>query len=276
MLLGVINKYEKTQWRLKMDMRKREIIYELAKGVQGRIKAQSYGHMRKKLISKQGISEIALYSAVADHLEENDIHPSKYIDDMQSLLELISENMFIIKTDNRFTYLRNRFASINMENSPESKGQFLCSRCFTTKQDKERAPHANYKHSCATCYKSLAKENSQRYQERKKKEKVEEIAKPTVEPVEPVELSTPAFSTQEEAPTMSTQQAMIPTDTNPFIEIESLTGDSSETIVSLSCKTLDLSKLLLHIDSFLIIPDDQEKEVVTEKKQEAIEEAIEE
>ncbi len=75
---------------------------------------------------------------------------------------------------------------------------------------------------------------------------------------------------------MSTQQAMIPTDTNPFIEIESLTGDSSETIVSLSCKTLDLSKLLLHIDSFLIIPDDQEKEVVTEKKQEAIEEAIEE
>ncbi len=251
-----------------MDMRKKEIIYELAKGVHGQIKPQIYGHIRKRLMGKQGISEIALYSAVADHLEENDIHPAKYVDDMIILLELISENMFIIKTDDRFAYLRDRFASISMEDSPESKGQFLCNRCFITKHDRERAPHKHYKTSCEPCYRLLSKESSKRYQEKRKLKQTEEVLHPKVEEVEEVELHTP---TELEAPTMTTQQVLAPTPTEPFIEVESLTGDGSEVIVSLSCKTLDLSKLLLHIDPFLIAPDTKKSEQSVESQEEAAE-----
>ncbi len=250
-----------------MDLNKKEIIYELAKGVHGTTKAQTYGHIRRRLMEKQGISEIALYSSVADHLQENDIYPGNYIGDMKILLELISENMFVIKTDDRFSYLRDRFASISMENSPEAKGQFLCARCFTVKNNKDRAPHKNYKTSCEPCYRALSKESASRYQKKIKSQKTEEVPIPKPEKVEE---NKPVFVPVEETPPVSAEEAMIPKNTTPFIEIESLTADSSEAIVSLSCKTLDLSKLLLHIDPFLIVPEEKNKE--TEEKTEEAEE----
>ena len=129
-------------------MKKMDIIYVLAKGVYEITGPQSYGHIRRGLIDSQGVSEIALYSAVADHLEENDIDPKNYISDMLDLVKETSKNLFFIKMDDRYHYLLDRFESLSLTNSPEKQGKFLCMRCFTLKKDSERSKLKNYKNCC--------------------------------------------------------------------------------------------------------------------------------
>ncbi|QQX82695.1 hypothetical protein JK628_23065 (plasmid) [Shewanella sp. KX20019] len=65
---------------------KKEIIYELLKGVIEKVGRQNYGIRRRKLL-KSGVSEIALLSAVASHLDENDISSKTMIDDVLDLID---------------------------------------------------------------------------------------------------------------------------------------------------------------------------------------------
>ncbi len=262
-----------------MDLNKKEIIYELAKGVHSQVKAQAYGFIRRKLADKQGVSEIALYSAVAEHLEENDIHPSKYINEMIALIEGVSENLFMIKTDDKFSYLRSSFSAINLENSPESKGQFLCSKCYTIKQPKDLSPHKNYKHTCEPCYRDESKASAKRYQ-KKIKEQPPKVPIPNREP-------NPAMEQQAQPQNLATEPATAPPATitpeptfelaniNPFLEIESITGDSSATIVSVSCDTSALLKMLQILDPY-VVPTKKEEPKAQEPKEDKQEEEQEE
>ena len=249
-----------------MDLNKKEIIYELAKGVHGLVTPQSYGATRRKLIERQGISEIALYSAVAEHLEENDIHPSKYVNEMLELLQDISDNLFVIKTKDNYTFLRSSFSAISLENSPESKNKFLCNKCFTIKNENEKCKKPNYKNCCTPCYKDEAKASSKRYQQRVKEQSVKteeeslslEADSIAEEPAQELEQSTQIIA----APSLSVN-------TTPFIEIESLTGDGKESIVSLSCKTMDLHRLLSLIEPLMVLPVEPKLAVTPENKEKA-------
>ena len=268
-----------------MDLSKKEIIYELAKGVHGQLAPQSYGAMRRRLTDSQGVSEIALYSAVAEHLEENDIHPSKYVTDMWQLLLGTSDNLFFLKTEDRFSYLRNAFSSINMDNSPESKGQFLCMKCYTIKSNPERCGRKNYKNVCSPCYKAESKMASRRYTEKKKIEKQEQALNPTPEPkpepkpepeliseLEPVSVPEPLSVTEPQIPAQQVYaQTMKSIEVEPYIEIESITGDGNDTIVSITCDTLKLAELLLLLDPFLTSP--KKRQAKAEAEAEAQEKA---
>ncbi len=247
-----------------MDLNKKEIIYELARGCHSKTTPQTYGAIRRKLIDRQGISEIALYSAVAEHLEENDIHPTKYIDEMCALLAEVSDNLFAIKTNDNYSFLRSSFSAINLEGSPESKGQFLCNKCFSVKNSSDRCEKPNYKNSCTPCYKEESKKSAKRYNERKKLKKAEDKLNGVNEP-EPEPETEPTNTTQPEQETQFRPQPAL----NAFIEIESITGDSSETIVSISSKTLHLSKLLLLLDPYILVPIEKQSTLEKEVKNEA-------
>ena len=245
-----------------MDLNKKEIIFELAKGVHSNVSAQAYGFIRRKLIEKQGISEVALYSAVAEHLQENDIDPSRYTTDMIQLLKDISENLFAIKTNDNYSYLRSSFSAINLEGSPESKGQFLCNKCFIVKDGKDRCPKENYKNSCDNCYKEESKKSATRYQQRQRDKKKEEKNSPPPEPTEPTEeVKAPEAAQQPQSPPQQSIEHM-----DPYIEIDSLTGDASSTIVSVSCDTISLSKLLLLLDPYIITPKKPEPKPTPESE----------
>ncbi len=264
MILNAINVNTIKQKELTMDLNKKEIIYELAKGVHGLLTPQSYGATRRKLIEKQGISEIALYSAVAEHLEENDIHPKKFVNEMLELLQDISDNLFVIKTKDNYAFLRSSFSAISLENSPESKNKFLCNKCFTIKNENEKSKKPNYKNCCTPCYKNEAKASSKRYQEKVKQQSVkteEESLEADSIPESPVQ--------EPQQPTHPIAAPLANVNTTPFIEIESLTGDGRESIVSLSCKTMDLHRLLSLIDPLMILPTEPKSEATPENEEKA-------
>ena len=249
-----------------MDLNKKEIIWHLAQGVTSRVNPVAYSHIRRKLMEKQGVSEIALYSAVAEHLEENDIHPESYIDEMQTLMNEVSENIFFIKTSDEYSYLRRSFGAISMEGSPESKGEFLCIKCYAIKSSSERSTKPNYKNCCQQCYKAAAKESSIRYAQKQKEKKAELANAPTQDNTTPIN-EQPQNQTQ--TPDVQTVVSTQPDPTfAPFLEIESLTGDASVVMMSLSCNTTDLSKLLSLIDPFIVPPEEKEFDKPIENKAE--------
>ena len=157
-----------------MDLNKKDIIYQLAKGVHSKMKPQAYGRLRGRLTENQRVSEIGLYSAVAQHLEENDIDPNNYIDDMVGLLADVSHNVFVLKTDDKYHFLKKEYTAVSMSNSAESQGKFLCNKCFTVKNSEERCERPNYKNSCNDCIKIESRETAKRSAQNKKKKQLEE------------------------------------------------------------------------------------------------------
>lgn len=136
----------------------KEIIYQLAKFVQKTMVPQSYGRKRTKLTSN-GFSEIALYSAVARHLEENEIKPINYVKSMLNLIDGCSSDAFYPKHANDYHYLRGQYHDLRNGNlqlheakSPEQRGMFLCNKCFLVRNDKERSKAKNYKNTCQPCH----------------------------------------------------------------------------------------------------------------------------
>ena len=235
-----------------MNMNKKDIIYKLAKGVYEKMSPASYGHARRKLIENQGVSEIALYGAVADHLEENDIPPEKYIDDMHELYNLGANNIFDLRNEDKFSFLSGRFSTISIDNSPESNGKFLCIKCYNVKNDNERSDKPNYKNCCQVCYKTNSREKSKQYAANKKLREAEKSNddKKSVSVVEEQLIVEPP----EVAPLMAEL-----VQEKPYIEIETISGDSTSVIVGINCKTMDLSKFLLLIDPFVLPSEPKNK-----------------
>lgn len=153
-------------------MLKSEIITVLAKGVADRYRNPTkYARMRSK-ITKNNFSEVALYSAMADHCEENDIEPRKMIESMYDLLEGITMNAFFIKTSNEFSWLRASFHDVQHGDltkgepkSPEQRGKFLCNQCFIVLDKKDLNPNKNTPFTCRACIRKTSLKN---YHKKKK------------------------------------------------------------------------------------------------------------
>ncbi|MCX8779141.1 hypothetical protein NOK93_25855, partial [Vibrio parahaemolyticus] len=140
-------------------MEKKQAIHELAKGASAAIGNVRYGRIRKKL-DRNGLSEIGLFSVVADHLEEHDIKPVNYISQMATLLDGLERNPFFFNTaeGKEFKFLRHQESLIkhgdltrSEPKSAEQKGSFLCNRCFYIKMSVERSSSKSMKHTCKSC-----------------------------------------------------------------------------------------------------------------------------
>ena len=240
-----------------MDMDTRDIIYRLAKGLYSKLNKRSYGVLRKRL-DKNGFSEIALYSAVARHLDENDIKPESFIDDLEILLRGCGDNPFFPKVDNGFSFLAGQYydlrhgdLSTGGAKSAEQRGRFLCNNCFLIKEAKEHSKRKNYANSCNACYlqmaRDYAKSKSRKNQQARQQESAapEAVAEPEIVAEPEVVTETPKVKAVRPIRPQETAMAELVLD-NPekLAKIEEIAGDQHATIVQLSCKTENLHKLL--------------------------------
>lgn len=217
-------------------MEKKQAIHELAKGASSVIGNVRYGRIRKKL-DKNGLSEIGLFSVVADHLEENYIKPVNYISQMAALLDGLERNPFFFNTSEgkEFKFLRHQESLIkhgdltrSEPKSAEQKGSFLCNRCFYIKMSVERSSSKSMKHTCKPCI-----ADAQRRYIKEKQDKPEQI-----EPVTQVLAPVPAEQT-------SNQEELKAKDFSS-LQIVELNGDADMTIISLNltCNTMDIGDVM--------------------------------
>ena len=154
----------------------KDAITELARATIRSINPTSYGRMRTKL-NKQGFSEVAIYTEIAQHCVDNDIDPSSMSKETLNYLEGCALNVFHPKVSNEFSFLRGKFHKLRHgdidkgeQKSPEQKDQFLCNACFEVKPGKLRCRSKTEKHTCTTCKAAKSKAyNARKAQEKKAK-----------------------------------------------------------------------------------------------------------
>lgn len=206
-------------------MEKKEIIYELAKGIQCEIigNGAKYAGYRRKL-RKNGISEIGLYSTIAEYLEENDIKPEKFLDETMYAINELCKNPFAIKTDNNLAYLYNRYESLKF--NAVDKTRFLCNKCFHVKAVGELPGTPNYPHTCKTCIAKLSKDHykNKKQQEPEKPQVPQEVKEAKEEIAQVIVCNEPIESFG--------------------LEIDTISGDGDVTMVNLMVPTQHLSKFL--------------------------------
>ena len=217
-----------TLHRRGITMDKKDIIHELAKGVQQtRFKgAQAYGRMRTKL-RKQGISEIGLYSVVAEHVEENSLAPNKFVVDLHEIMKELAKNPFAVKNNNEYSYLFGRYESIKISRMDNIK--FLCNRCYRVFNNELRIQESSY--TCKDCH----QRNNKGYYEASKSRGDT--------------LSLPNKTTHNEVkhtePTPTIPQCVLMEPEHAFkIAIDSIAGDAETTMISISVATSHLADLL--------------------------------
>ncbi len=238
----------------------KDVIYELAKAVIDKKKGVSYGRIRSKL-TKQGFSEIALYSAAARHCEENFIPPSKYTKDMIILLEGCGRDILLPKTHNDYHYLRGQYHDIrhgdlsrDEAKSPEQRGLFLCNTCFLVLDGKLRSKNKNEQHTCGTCKQAKSKEKNQ---ERASRSKVDNL--PEIDLVPESECSKSVLVPAQETNNMTEANKQIETRTfanvvnnqtiksEDRIKVSEVIADENGATVTINCSTSSLHIVLASV-----------------------------
>ena len=254
-----------------MEMTKMDIMGKLGEGVQHSMTPPAYAAIKRNLIEKQGVSEIALYAAVADHLEENDIDPDLYCKDAIELFQKCSKDIFILKTEDKFDYLRNSFSTISMEGSPESRGEFFCNKCFKVKKADEKSKKPNYKNACNDCAVKASRDSVKNaYQKKLQREK--DLKESKEQAFTPADTADTAEAAEPKEPLVSLEmvrQIIAETqleklDCDPYIKLDTVTADPSGALVSISCDTRNLSKLLILLDPYQLPAEPKNEEEILE------------
>ena len=235
-------------------MDKKEIIYQLASNIQLNelVPAVRYGAIRRK-IKANGISEIAFYSAVADHLIENDIHPTRFVKDTARILEEIAENPFVLKTDDTFFFLGQQFENIKLSGLDDKK--FLCNKCFLVKSKSEIAGHKNYPNTCRKCVNEMT---AARARQNSKKKREIKSAKPVPKQEPPKE-----YIVEVDQSDFINNEAVIMTE--PYLEVESILGEKGYAAVTVKLPVTKIPEFFQTIQPAI-------KEIQEETQQETTEE----
>ncbi len=234
-------------------------IYALAKATQ-ELPAFSkirYTQILKRVV-KNGFSEIALYKAVTDHCDENDISYEDMAEDMHNLLVGCAENVFFPKMDNNFGYLRGmyhdlRYGDLSRDEPKcaEQRGLFLCGRCYTIKDENLRSNKKSDKRSCKDCANAAANLANKRSTEKKRaqlssKEAPEPMPhqQPLITPeeaVEMVEVNT--------APVQKREPVVIDDSRIEGIKVKEVMADANGATITIECETASLGEVLMAVQS---------------------------
>ncbi|GAB2639621.1 hypothetical protein [Vibrio panuliri] len=112
---------------------------------------QKYRRVFNKL-QRHGYAETSLYRVVAQHCEENDVHPDNMLKEFCSAIEAAEKNALALHNTSKYYFLEGSVSEIKM--TKEDRELFMCPDChhITNKQRK----HANYG-TCDPCGKARAK-----------------------------------------------------------------------------------------------------------------------
>ncbi len=241
-------------------MEKKEIIYQLAKGIIEKFGRVRYSSMRRRL--KKNISEIALYSAVADHIEENGIKPETMIESLSGFINELGDNPFAVRTNDEFFFLSKLWGDLSISNNPPEDLKFLCPYCYTILPLSKKSKRSSYSSACACCGERESRHSAN---ESYKRSKIKKAAAPVVAS-SPVVTSEPLIEEVAENPIKQEPfiPESIPEALEPFITINNMMGNSSSGMdIELKIKFSDTMRFLNLINDFVI--EESNKEDLGEK-----------
>ncbi len=220
------------------------------------VSRMKYSHVIKRVV-KNGFSEIALYKAVVDHCDENDIKYASMGSDMWTLLQGCAENVFFPKMDNEFSYLRGmyhdlRYGDLNRDEPKcaEQRGLFLCGRCYLIKEDTMRSSKKSDKRSCRMCANDAANAANKRSVAKRIKAVPSNIVSPE-EAVQhlPQEESKPM--THVEPVPAATTATFIPASEARIegIKVKEVMADANGATITIECETASLGEVLMAVQS---------------------------
>ncbi|TMX65674.1 hypothetical protein DA097_10755 [Vibrio rotiferianus] len=127
----------------------------LAKATQTHIGLCAYARVVNGL-SRNGFSEIGLYSAVVNKCSQIGKDPSVQFKDMAEILQGCAKEADFPSYYTKFGYLDDACLIRHSPHSPEQMGMFLCRKCRLVKSPSERPKKSKLKNTCHLCVNSTA------------------------------------------------------------------------------------------------------------------------
>lgn len=260
---------------MSFEMDTKTYMCELLKGVIALYPdPASYGRSCRNRLARAGLSEMEILRQFAYHGEENCIEPQKLVKDARDFIEDFSRNQFVLKTDNRWSFLPKSLGEFQKTKFDDT--HFICTSCFTMFPMSEKYGKTS---RCSECDKVEQKKYIERKQDKKKnkpdsddndthvkgflKHQGNSDAKQP-ESVQENVIDTELETTNQE-PIKHVSEVVEVVKPHPMSEvleslkraitIEEFTGGRESALLTIGVKTKDLSKFLEFLDPIINHPE---------------------
>ncbi len=246
----------------KKELNTKDLMCELFKGLVNQYpSASDYGRSVRGRLARANLSELQILRFFSYHCEENGINPDAMFVDLRDFVEQFSRNQFILKTDNRWSFLPGKLPEYYR--TDYDTNNFICTRCFAFLDIGNKTQSGGH---CVDCNKL---ESQAYYQKKKKlkkaeaeKKKAEEAELAEFEPkpefvirpaLEPRPAPEPKPAPVEPAPVVHVVPEVVKPEPEiePFINLEEITGGQGGIIISLSVDACELSQFLKIVDPYI-------------------------
>lgn len=214
----------------------KDIMAELHKAANEKFNTpQLYFHRVTKPLKAAKLSENSIYRLVAEYCVENEIAPSRMVEDTVWLLTELSKNLLVVRTSDRFFWLAKHINELKYTEHDDN--HFICNSCHYIKRETQRYGSAKM---CKECGKECSRDYAKKAKQESPKPEIQEVTAPIKQDKEP----------QNESETNCNNLDNV----TPFIHLSDFLTEPAkgEVTVLVSCKMFDLKQLLEIIDPYLV------------------------